>query len=126
MITRASSTRRSGCATLPPVPTTPSLPLTGERTVPGVAAENYWFRRHEAAYRWLVDALPVPGAVVRRGRLRRGVRRSLLADAGAAVVAGLDLDLATVRHAAAPTPAYRSPRPTWSRCRWPTARWTWW
>ena len=28
------------------------LPLTGERTVPGVAAENYWFRRHEAAYRF--------------------------------------------------------------------------
>ena len=27
------------------------LSLTGERTVPDVAAENYWFRRHEAAYR---------------------------------------------------------------------------
>jgi hypothetical protein len=26
------------------------LPLTGERTVPGVAKENYWFRRHEVAY----------------------------------------------------------------------------
>ncbi|MDN5919921.1 MAG: SAM-dependent methyltransferase, partial [Pseudonocardia sp.] len=23
------------------------LPLTGERTVPGIAEENYWFRRHE-------------------------------------------------------------------------------
>jgi len=28
------------------------LPLTGERTLPGVAAETYWFRRHEAAYRF--------------------------------------------------------------------------
>jgi len=26
------------------------LPLTGERTVPGIPEENYWFRRHEAAY----------------------------------------------------------------------------
>jgi hypothetical protein len=27
-----------------------TLPLTGERTVPGIWHENYWFRRHEAAY----------------------------------------------------------------------------
>jgi len=26
------------------------LPLTGERTGPGIWHENYWFRRHEAAY----------------------------------------------------------------------------
>ncbi|GAB07586.1 methyltransferase domain-containing protein [Gordonia amarae] len=26
------------------------LALTGERTVPGIAEENYWFRRHEIAY----------------------------------------------------------------------------
>src|SRR2546421_13115481 len=31
------------------------LPFTGERTVPDVAAENYWFRRHEAAYRFAED-----------------------------------------------------------------------
>lgn len=30
-----------------------SLPLTGERTLPGIADESYWFRRHEAAYRWV-------------------------------------------------------------------------
>src|SRR5258705_7979373 len=30
------------------------LPLTGERTVPGLAEENYWFRRHEVVYRRLV------------------------------------------------------------------------
>lgn len=29
----------------------PGLPLTGERTVPGLAEENHWFRRHEVAYR---------------------------------------------------------------------------
>lgn len=27
-----------------------TLTLTGERTLPGIAEENYWFRRHEAAY----------------------------------------------------------------------------
>ncbi|MFC6010983.1 methyltransferase domain-containing protein [Nocardia lasii] len=31
------------------------LPLTGERTVPGIAEENYWFRRHEIAYARLLD-----------------------------------------------------------------------
>ena len=31
-----------------------TLPLTGERTVPGIAEENYWFRRHEAAYLHLI------------------------------------------------------------------------
>ena len=32
------------------------LPLTGERTVPGIAQENYWFRRHEAVYAALLPA----------------------------------------------------------------------
>jgi len=31
------------------------LPLTGERTIPGVPHENYWFRRHEAAYQALTS-----------------------------------------------------------------------
>ncbi|HEY9264210.1 MAG TPA: SAM-dependent methyltransferase, partial [Mycobacterium sp.] len=31
------------------------MALTGERTVPGLAEENYWFRRHEVVYRRLVD-----------------------------------------------------------------------
>ena len=30
-----------------------ALTLTGERTLPGIWHENYWFRRHEGAYRWL-------------------------------------------------------------------------
>lgn len=30
------------------------LALTGERTVPGIPAENYWFRRHEVAYNLIV------------------------------------------------------------------------
>lgn len=35
-----------------PATAVPPLPLTGERTVPGVEVENYWFQRHVAAYRW--------------------------------------------------------------------------
>jgi SAM-dependent methyltransferase len=31
----------------------PPLALTGERTLPDVPAENYWFRRHLAVYRWI-------------------------------------------------------------------------
>jgi 2-polyprenyl-3-methyl-5-hydroxy-6-metoxy-1,4-benzoquinol methylase len=31
----------------------PPLALTGERTLPDVAAENYWFRRHLAVYEWI-------------------------------------------------------------------------
>jgi SAM-dependent methyltransferase len=31
----------------------PPLQLTGERTLPDVPAENYWFRRHLAVYEWI-------------------------------------------------------------------------
>jgi SAM-dependent methyltransferase len=31
----------------------PALSLTGERTLPDVPAENYWFRRHLAVYEWI-------------------------------------------------------------------------
>jgi 2-polyprenyl-3-methyl-5-hydroxy-6-metoxy-1,4-benzoquinol methylase len=33
----------------------PPLSLTGERTLPDVPAENYWFRRHLAVYRWIAE-----------------------------------------------------------------------
>ena len=31
----------------------PPLALTGERTLPDVPAENYWYRRHLAVYEWV-------------------------------------------------------------------------
>ena len=31
----------------------PPLHLTGERTLPDVPEENYWFRRHLAVYEWI-------------------------------------------------------------------------
>lgn len=34
-------------------PGVPPLELTGERTLPDIPAENYWFRRHLAVYEWI-------------------------------------------------------------------------
>ena len=36
-------------------PGVPALELTGERTLPDVPAENYWYRRHLAVYEWIAD-----------------------------------------------------------------------
>ncbi|MDQ4072195.1 MAG: class I SAM-dependent methyltransferase, partial [Actinomycetota bacterium] len=36
-------------------PGVPPLALTGERTLPDVPAENYWYRRHLAVYRWITE-----------------------------------------------------------------------
>jgi 2-polyprenyl-3-methyl-5-hydroxy-6-metoxy-1,4-benzoquinol methylase len=33
----------------------PPLALTGERTLPDVPEENYWFQRHLAVYRWVAE-----------------------------------------------------------------------
>jgi SAM-dependent methyltransferase len=33
----------------------PPLALTGERTLPDVPAENYWYRRHLAVYEWVAE-----------------------------------------------------------------------
>src|SRR3954451_23684270 len=34
-------------------PGVPALELTGERTLPDVPDENYWYRRHLAVYEWI-------------------------------------------------------------------------
>ena len=33
----------------------PALSLTGERTLPDVPEENYWYRRHLAVYEWVAE-----------------------------------------------------------------------
>jgi SAM-dependent methyltransferase len=81
------------------VTTPPALPLTGERTVPGVWPENYWFRRHEAAYRLWAPACT--SARVLEAGCGEGYGAAQLSAAGAATVLGLDLDEATLRHAVA-------------------------
>src|SRR6266511_2672427 len=36
-------------------PGVPPLELTGERTLPDVPEENYWYRRHVAVYEWIAE-----------------------------------------------------------------------
>ncbi|PPK62386.1 class I SAM-dependent methyltransferase [Actinokineospora auranticolor] len=74
---------------------TPGLPLTGERTVPGIAEENYWFRRHEVAYVHLAERCA--DAVVLEAGCGEGYGADLLA-ARASFVVGLDYDALTASH----------------------------
>lgn len=72
-----------------------TLELTGERTLPGIPEENYWFRRHVAAYRFAAGRL--------RGRLLdvgsgEGYGTRILGRR--ARVLGLELDPESVTHAA--------------------------
>jgi 2-polyprenyl-3-methyl-5-hydroxy-6-metoxy-1,4-benzoquinol methylase len=78
---------------------TETLPLTGERTAPGIWHENYWFARHEAAYRWIVDSLRPDGRVLDAG-CGEGYGAELLHTGGARQVFGLDYESTTLRHAA--------------------------
>jgi SAM-dependent methyltransferase len=73
------------------------LPLTGERTVPGVEAENYWFRRHEAAYRF---AMEYAGGRVLDAGCGEGYGAAMIAAAGG-FVAAAELDPPAAAHAAA-------------------------
>ena len=82
---------------------TDTRPLTGERTVPDVPSENYWFQRHVAAYRHA--AALVAGAVVDAG-CGEGYGAAILARR-ARVVIGTDLDAPTLHHASR---RYSSPR----------------
>jgi SAM-dependent methyltransferase len=77
------------------------LTLTGERTLPGIPVENYWFRRHEAAY--LALAADVEDHVVLEAGAGEGYGADLLARAARRVVA-LDYDRDAARHAATAYP----------------------
>lgn len=75
----------------------PRLVLTGERTLPGIEHENYWFRRHEAAY---VDLLPfVHGASVLEAGCGEGYGAAALRERARSVLA-VDADVQAVAHAA--------------------------
>jgi SAM-dependent methyltransferase len=41
----------------------PPLELTGERTLPDVPAENYWFQRHLVVYEWIAERCAGLGVV---------------------------------------------------------------
>ena len=71
------------------------LPITGERTVPGVWHENYWFRRHEAVY--VAIATELADAVVLEAGCGEGYGARLLADRARCIVA-LDYDAHAIGH----------------------------
>jgi SAM-dependent methyltransferase len=73
------------------------LPITGERTVPGIAEENYWFRRHEIAYLQLAPLCA--GRTVLEAGCGEGYGADLLST-GASRVIALDYDAHTAAHVA--------------------------
>lgn len=79
----------------------PDLPLTGERTVPGLAEENYWFRRHEVVYERMADRC-ADRDVLEAG-CGEGYGANLIADVARRVI-GLDYDETTVAHVRARYP----------------------
>ena len=78
-----------------------ALPLTGERTIPGLAEENYWFRRHEVVYERL--AQHCAGREVLEAGCGEGYGADLIAGVARRVTA-LDYDEATVAHVRARYP----------------------
>jgi 2-polyprenyl-3-methyl-5-hydroxy-6-metoxy-1,4-benzoquinol methylase len=74
----------------------PPLELTGERTLPDVPEENYWFRRHLAVYEWI--AARVAGARVLDMACGEGYGTALLAESAATAV-GVDANPEAHEHA---------------------------
>lgn len=86
----------------PRFPAPSPLVLTGERTLPGIADERYWFQRHVVAYLMAAEHLAArPGAVVLDAGCGEGYGLDLLARGGAHRVIGVDLDPQVVAHATA-------------------------
>ena len=77
-------------------PGVPALPLTGERTLPDVPAENYWFQRHLVVYKWI--AARVGGQRVVDMACGEGYGSEVLAAAAASVV-GVDANPEAHEHA---------------------------
>jgi SAM-dependent methyltransferase len=74
----------------------PPLELTGERTLPDVPEENYWYRRHLAVYEWIADR--VGGLEVADLACGEGYGSATLARAAAEVV-GVDANPEAHEHA---------------------------
>jgi SAM-dependent methyltransferase len=84
----------------------PPLSLTGERTLPDVPEENYWFRRHLAVYEWI--GARVGGLRVADLACGEGYGSDVLAT-NAAEVIGVDANPEAHEHA-----RLRYPRPNLS------------
>ena len=87
----------------------PPLSLTGERTLPDVPEENYWYRRHEAVYEWIAGR--VAGLDVVDMACGEGYGSSILARR-AARVTGVDANPEAYEHARA---KYTRPGLTFAR-----------
>jgi SAM-dependent methyltransferase len=74
----------------------PPLELTGERTLPDVPEENYWFRRHLAVYEWIAQR--VGGLRVADLACGEGYGSAVLARAAGEVV-GVDANPEAHEHA---------------------------
>ena len=77
-------------------PGVPPLALTGERTLPDVPEENYWFRRHLAVYEWIAER--VRGLRVADLACGEGYGSDVLARTAAEVV-GVDANPEAHEHA---------------------------
>jgi 2-polyprenyl-3-methyl-5-hydroxy-6-metoxy-1,4-benzoquinol methylase len=77
-------------------PGVPPLELTGERTLPDVPEENYWFKRHLAVYEWIAQR--VAGLAVLDMACGEGYGSNVLAENAASVV-GLDANPEAHEHA---------------------------
>jgi len=77
-------------------PGVPPLALDGERTLPDVPEENYWFRRHLVVYEWV--ARQVAGLRVIDMASGEGYGADLLARRAASVV-GVEANPAAFEHA---------------------------
>src|SRR5271166_1531726 len=78
------------------------LTLTGERTIPDLDIENYWFRRHQVVYQWLAPRC-ADREVLEAG-CGEGYGADLIAGVARRVVA-VDYDAAAVAHVRSRYPA---------------------
>ncbi|MGI8726786.1 MAG: class I SAM-dependent methyltransferase [Solirubrobacterales bacterium] len=76
----------------------PPLELTGERTLPDVPEENYWYRRHLVVYEWIAER--VAGLQVTDLACGEGYGSDVLARSASEVV-GVDANPEAHAHAAA-------------------------
>jgi SAM-dependent methyltransferase len=74
----------------------PPLELTGERTLPDVPEENYWYRRHVAVYEWIAERCA--GLRVADLACGEGYGSNLLARSAAKVI-GVDANPEAFEHA---------------------------
>src|ERR1700761_908458 len=76
----------------------PPLHLTGERTLPDVPEENYWYRRHLVVYEWIAQR--VHGRKVVDLASGEGYGAAVLAKTAASVI-GVDANPEAFEHSRA-------------------------